>query len=513
MKRGIETKLVGGVWVALGVAGLVAPSFGQSTSQRTGGVVVVDLSDDIHEAVSLGWEATAIEDPDPRGAQRHEGNLADDMLSGNPGSASPFGGAIQDAGTIYVDLGSLSGEADLDLVFEAKPIGTDPRVASKPEQESGARLRLFGGTPGTAAGIVIDVAAPEAGKATSFFMGGQVIDGSFAADGSFVVELPDALVKGPFYAGGFAVEDGGTVVAPVRRSKILRVSEVDGEATVEVALEESGIETELDAKPIADAVHGILAGTPAGSASRAHFYGHAGFGGLDEVVDVTVTLRRARSGFELHLDRELAERSLDLDLEEGGAILCFPTEEALGQATFDVALVATFGARVDERLAQVRRSLGDARAQVGLSQALRGGWQGGGPGPRPAAWSKSLRMAGPSASVERSVDLSEDAVEVEVGDATGIAAGRPAKKQTPSQKKPLEPGEEPQDGGSVEVDLGHDKDTLGWMGDVTLGQANASVDLAKAGFDKLMRQRRELDAASASVSVKQRNLKKHLHRP
>ena len=229
-------------------------------------------------------------------------------------------------------------------------------------------------------------------------------------DGTFVVELPDDILRHhSFYAGGMSLggDAGGRQILVPAKSKIMRVSGVDGEASAEVVFESEENEVSYDSKPIADAARTILKNTPVGTLSKARFYGHAAFAGLNDIVDVTVELGQEKKGsFVLRLSDDLAERNglVSLEAEGGGHLMRFTSAEELSKAFADLALVDTFSGKLDVSLSWSRLATDGARAgakQAIGRQAYEGGWQGG-PGPRPAqGLGKLARHSGPESKAAR----------------------------------------------------------------------------------------------------------------
>jgi hypothetical protein len=99
-----------------------------------------------------------------------------------------------------------------ELTFEVVPIG-DPSPFPLPGTQGGVKLRLAGGTPGSAGVIVIDEGLPEVS-----LEGDIDVVGSFGPDGVFELELPGEFVLGgSFSAQGAELSPDGPLASRVLR--------------------------------------------------------------------------------------------------------------------------------------------------------------------------------------------------------------------------------------------------------------------------------------------------------
>ena len=528
MKHAIETKGWMGLGLVLGAGmALGTPVFSQRTSEATRERgLVIDLSDDLHEQPGyvgeVSWQATPIADPAHAGG---EGNVIEDSVTPYAPSGASFAGPVQDAGTIVVDLAG-SQALELELSFEVIARLADPRTATKTsKQRNTYRLKLSGGEPLQPAAILVRNDLPAGGGKRAFLAGASGVQGVFEMDGTFVVELPDDVLRhGPLFAQGFALSggDSGTQILQPKPSKKLRMqmNGVDGFASADVVLESEASGVSWSAEPIADAVHGMLDKTPAGKRTKARFLGKADYAGLDEIVDVTVELQAQPQGggFTLRLGEDLAERTGLVSPEDEGTErkMHFATVDELAQAVMDVALIDAFSAELDVAVSWSAESLADARVTLEDAYAQSQSIRRDAPGGRPArSTQKFARQSGPTNLVERTIELEADtAVGVQAGNASGIgfephAAKKPAR---PAKKSAARFDGTLGEGGDVTVRLGGP--VRGHAGNETVNEASGEVVvLAAQTFQKHLRETRELEAASRTLEIKRDNLKRKLARP
>jgi len=384
--------------VGEGMGALMVAALGGSGTAQTGYKWEGNLAGDVHEQMGTSYESTRIDLPSnglygPRGNQ---GNLADDMV--NTGAAG--GLPVRDGGSIFVDL---DGENELEVTvlsaLDEDPIGVRPDRRAR-----GPRVRLFGGQPGNAGGVVVSLDRPHRDRLSP--MSGGLMSGTFDASGSFEVELPYTV--GEAWVQGFTVSKLGAKFTPVRR----------------LGAEEE--EPSYDETSISNAVHGALKAGDAAGKKSLHFFGAAKSGKLDGWVDLEVELSRAEKGtFHLSMDREIAEAT---------QIVAAGGDDKVTVQLYSEAEVAS----AIEDLALLQAFANDPHASAKLF-AQRSVLAGSVLPPRCGTQSLNAQkglfpMADPTRWVERTVG--EEGLGAEVGASARIPAGRGIRKNEPEVKTP-----------------------------------------------------------------------------
>jgi len=346
-------------------------------------------------------------------------DLSNDMVSTGGALA---GRRVRDGGTVFVDLTAKEG---LELSFEASEI-VGGALRSKPGDVPMKKVRLAGGTPGFAGGVMVSLNEPQA--KISKLRGGAVISGSFGMDGSIVVELPADLDQ-TVYVQGFEVTRLGGAY-----SGILRIDPNTAPAPA--------IEASFEASPISSAVHRALKGQQGEQPIRLRFFGAASIGDLQRAADVTVVLSKEKDSFALYMGRDLAEAAAVVDLNgEPGRVRFYATEPELSDAVEALVFLEAFS--------DMAQSSG--RPTISL--------------PVVASKSSFSQATAPTTQVEVGVDLGAAAeLEVSGWDAQRLHLNpRRAQKNDDSKAKPFTGPIH--DGGTVTVDPSSDDEQLkvgGW---------------------------------------------------
>lgn len=386
--------------MAVGVV-IAAMALGASGSAQTGYKWEGNLGDDIHEQMDTSWDATEIDVPaglaGPRGG--HQGNLANDMV--DTGAAG--GPRVRDGGSFFVDL---EDEEELVVTIKGSALDEDP-IGVRPDRRArGPRVRLWGGEPGDAGGVVVSLDRPHRDRLSP--MAGGLMSGTFDASGSFEVELPYTV--GEAWVQGFSVGalGAGTKFTPVRRLG---------------AQEEE--EPTFDESPLSNAVRGALKAGDQGAKKSLHFFGAAKSGKLDGWVDVEVELSQPSKGsYHLSMDRDLAEATQLVELGgEGQVTVVLHSVDEVIEAVEDLAALQAFATDPHAKLSAKRSILSGSlqRPRCGTMSLLN---------------KKGLSpMASPTRWAERTVSP-EQAESAEVGGATRIDAGRGIRKNQPEAKSP-----------------------------------------------------------------------------
>lgn len=387
---------------------VVAAALGTPARAQTAVKWEGNLAGDIHEQMGTSYEATEIALPE-FGLRPHQngGNLADDMVA----TGAARGGRVRDGGSIFVDM-----DDDQDLVLTVgQKLDDDPIAVRPPRRARGPHVRLWGGTPGDAGGIVVSLDRPHRDRLSP--RSGELITGTFDASGAFDADLP--FVVGEAWVQGFSFDPLGAKFTPVRH----------------VGAEEEG--PSYDETAISSAVRGALKVGGRDEKTSLHFYGAVHGGTLDGWFDMNVEIAQpAKDTYVLSMDREIAEAARIVELGGAGKVTVLVcSEPELGGAISDLAALLALPDGASSK-AFARRSVlaGSVLPPRCGTQTLSGN-------------KKLAQMGSPTNSAEYAVGGEELAADV--GDATRIDAGRGIKK---NERKSLPHGvrfDGPiQDGGS-----------------------------------------------------------------
>ena len=373
----------------------VAAVLGARASAQTGFKWEGNLAGDIHEQMDTSWEATEIALPEHGlGGPRGQGNLEDDMVDTGATGGLP----VHDGGSFFVDLDD---DEDLVLTVGSK-LDDDPIGVRPPRRARGPHVRLWGGTPGDAGGIVVSLDRPHRGQLSP--RSGALISGTFDASGSFEADLPE--VAGDAWVQGFTFSALGAKFTPVRR----------------VGTEEEA--PSFDETEISNAVRGALKAGDAGGKSSLHFYGAVRGGTLDGWFDMHVQVARpAKDTYVLSMDRALAEVAQIVEVGGAGEVTVLLYSQAeIVEAIEDLASLQAFANDASANLSAKRSALS------GSVLPPRCGTMG-------LLGKKGLALM-PSPTRYATRTVGEEELGAEVGAATQIGAGRGIKKNEVEPKGP-----------------------------------------------------------------------------